>query len=49
MDAQEASRQQALMVIEAAQRAGRSEDEIAAIVEQDLTNDEHEFTDRKAA
>jgi hypothetical protein len=49
VDAQEASRQQALMVIEAAQRAGRSEEEISAIVEQDLTTDEHDLIDRKAA
>ena len=37
------------MVIEAAQRAGRSEDEITSIVEQDLTTDEHPLADRKAA
>jgi hypothetical protein len=49
VDAQEASRQQALMVIEAAQRAGRSEEEISTIVKQDLTNDEHELDVRKAA
>jgi hypothetical protein len=54
VDANEASRQQTLMVIEAAQRAGRSEAEITAIVELDLTTDEHgiavqERADRKAA
>ena len=49
MDAQEARRQQALMVIEAAQRAGRSEEEISTIVEQDLVDDESDLDVRKAA
>jgi hypothetical protein len=39
VDAQEAGRRNALMLIEAAQRAGHSEAEIAAIVEQDHRDD----------
>jgi hypothetical protein len=43
VDAQEAARQNALMLIEAAQREGRSEAEITAIVEQSVEDE------RKAA
>jgi hypothetical protein len=39
VDAKEAGRRQALMLIEAAQREGRSEAEITAIVEQSLKDD----------